>query len=485
SADGEYFNECIDKVTKDEHEIEKLLKNQISVTSSVIKSFNSTIQSFRIDEETFNQDLTQIQKSLYDISDTVAFYESQIKTLNLCESLMESYVYLESYLSDILNAITFARIKVLHSSIIYPRDLVISLQEISKSLTKNNLPLPPYTSSIARYVDIMELKAFQTENKVVFVPRIPLIEPEIYTLYRVLPIPILDNRTRLFHIIPSTIKYIARDDDSLLYVLPEDLKSCKQIRGKERICFNLMQYPIDREALCEAQLLRHSDRVPVTCQSSIVLASDYNVIEIDFNYWLITVSEPLPISIKCGKRDLVAEMLKTNSLLKLQADCSAFIGSSRVRAKYFVEEYKNVTYKSHAVEIPYDCCSHIPEKFQPPELKPLKLSKIDTDDLNVAQHKLHEYSEKLENLLHQPTLQKHSHWLTIISIILMTVLVLCYFVCKCRRKKPTTLSIADGNDPQQPPKPSRRPLLPMQLKSLTPKRRTSIHPEVTTREATL
>ncbi|XP_060524538.1 uncharacterized protein LOC132702141 [Cylas formicarius] len=168
-----------------------------------------------------------------------------------------------------------------------------------------------------------------------------------------------------------------------------------------------------------------------------------------------------------------------------KTNCSAFIGSSRVRAKYFVEEYKNVTYKSHAVEIPYDCCSHIPEKFQPPELKPLKLSKIDTDDLNVAQHKLHEYSEKLENLLHQPTLQKHSHWLTIISIILMIVLVLCYFVCKCRRKKPTTLSIADGNDPQQPPKPSRRPLLPMQLKSLTPKRRTSIHPEVTTREATL
>ncbi|XP_060520848.1 uncharacterized protein LOC132698673 [Cylas formicarius] len=176
STDGEYFNECIDKVTKDEHEIEKLLKNQISVTSSVIKSFNSTIQSLRIDEETFNQDLTQIQKSLYDISDTVAFYESQIKTLNLCESLMESYVYLESYLSDILNAITFARIKVLHSSIIYPRDLVISLQEISKSLTKNNLPLPPYTSSIARYVDIMELEAFQTENKVVFVLRIPLID---------------------------------------------------------------------------------------------------------------------------------------------------------------------------------------------------------------------------------------------------------------------------------------------------------------------
>ena len=50
SSDGEYYNNCINKIEKDEHEIEivNLLKKQIIVTKSVIKSFNDTFQKFQI-----------------------------------------------------------------------------------------------------------------------------------------------------------------------------------------------------------------------------------------------------------------------------------------------------------------------------------------------------------------------------------------------------------------------------------------------------
>ena len=127
-------------------------------------------------------------------------------------------MFLESYINDILNAITFARVKILHSSIITPLDLITSLQEISRSLIKNNLPLPTYSSNIAQYLEIIELDAYQSDAKVTFVLKIPLTNPETYTLYHLYPIPILDNRTGLHHILPTTEKYIARDDDSLLYI---------------------------------------------------------------------------------------------------------------------------------------------------------------------------------------------------------------------------------------------------------------------------
>ncbi|VEN35794.1 unnamed protein product, partial [Callosobruchus maculatus] len=48
SDDGEYYNNCINKLTQDEHQMENLLKNQIFVTTSVIKSFNTTIQKLMI-----------------------------------------------------------------------------------------------------------------------------------------------------------------------------------------------------------------------------------------------------------------------------------------------------------------------------------------------------------------------------------------------------------------------------------------------------
>lgn len=478
SSDGEYLNACIDKLTGDEQELQHLLKSQISVTTSVIKSFNSTIQKLQIDEITFNEDIDEIRKSILDISDSMIFYEGQVRTLNLCESLMESYIFIENALNDILNAITFARLKILHSSIITPRDLVTSLQEISRSLSKNNLPFPTYTSNVAKYLDVIELEAYQSDSKIVFVLKIPLLEPETFTLYRIFPIPILDNRTGLFHTIPTTHKYIARDDDSLLYVSPQDLRSCKKIQFNLYICSDLMQYPIDSDAICEAQLLRQSNLLPKTCQTSILMASDYHVQELEQNYWLITISDPLPVTVKCGKRETTTNIIRTNSLLKLQPECSAFIGSTRIHSKYIIEKYTNVTYKSHPVIIPYDCCKSFPEQVHLPELKPLKLSNIDAEDLNVAQHKLNQYSEELEKLIHEPFISKHVHWFTIFSIVLIITITVAYICCKCKRRKPMRLSLPDIDNDDFPPRPKsgqRREI--HYLRKLIPKRRTSIHPE--------
>lgn len=476
SSDGDYYNECINKINRDEREIENLLKSQISVTTSVISNFNSTIRKLQIDEESFNENIAEIQTSMSNLSDDFAFYESQIKALDICQSLMESYVFLEDSLNDILNAITFARLRILHSSIITPRDLVLSLQDISKSLSKNNLPLPTYSSNIGQYLDIIELEAYQTENKIVFVLKIPLIEPETYTLFKIFPIPLLDNRTGIYHILSTSIKFIARDDNSLLYILPEDLETCKQLQPNVKICSDLLQFPIDSDAICEAQLLRQTNKLPRTCPTSLLLATDYNVREIEQNYWLISISDPIPITIKCENREMITYMLRTNYLLRLQPNCNAFIGSTRIHSKHPIQKYRNVTYRSHPVKIPFDCCTHLPDKFHIPELKPIKLSNLDMDDLNIAQHRLNQYSEELDKMTKQPFVSRHLHWLTIFTIVLIIVLVLFYICCKCRQRRRTpTLSLTDGNDPPPPEPQVHR--LQQRFRKILPRRRSSIHPE--------
>lgn len=478
ASDGEYFNDCIEKVSRDERHIESLLKNQISVTTSVIKNFNFTIQKLQIDEATFNEDIIEIQKSIMTLSDDVAYYDAQIKVLNLCELLMESYVFLEESLNDILDAITFARLKILHSSIITPRDLVSSLQDISRSLVKNNLPLPTYGSNIANYLDIIELEAYQSDSKIIFVLKIPLIDPETYTLYHLYPIPVLDNRTGLHHTLPTTQKYIARDDDSLLYLSLRNLDNCKQLGTVTKICSDVLPYPIDSDAICEVQLLKHLTKLPKTCHTSLLLAKEYNVQMLSQNYWLIAVSDPLPVTIKCEGKDVVTKMVNTNSLLNLQPACTAFIGSTRVHAKYPIDKYQSITYKNHPVEVPFDCCNHLPVKAHIPELKPLKLSKIDTEDLNIAQHKLNQYSDELDKLINEPFVTKHLNWFTILTITLIIVLAVLYVFCKCKRNRHPRIGIAITNDdnPSPPPEPRSRQIASQQIRNLIPRRRPSVHP---------
>lgn len=474
AEDGEFYSKCIEKLNKDEHELQNLIKNQISVTTSVIKNFNTTIQNLQLDEKTFNDNLKKIETSILNISDGMAFFQAQLELLELCERLLESYTFLENSINDILNAITFARLKIIHTSIITPRDLINSLNDISQVLTKDNLPITPTFSNIAKYLEIIELHAFQKDSKIIFVLKIPLVESETYTLFEIFPLPTQDNRTGLHHVVVTSQKYIARDDDSMLYVTFSNIEKCKKLEFSTQLCEETLPLPIDNNAICEAQLLKQQMKMPKTCQTSIILAEDYNVKEIDKNQWLVTISEPLPITTKCTGKEPVSSMIKRNSIVKLQPECSAYIGSTRIRSKFKINTYNNVTHQIVPVLIPFDCCTHLPEKINLPKLKPLKLSKIDTEELNIAQHNLDKYSDELDKLINEPFIEKNISWFTYFIITIIIIVIIWYIFCKCKKRR-GLLCITGPNDPRPPYSPLKTNF---RFRNLLPRRRPSVNPDI-------
>lgn len=59
ASESSYFNECLNKITQNEHELDNWMRNEISVTSSVNKCFNATIQKH----------LTKTSKEIHDLSE--------------------------------------------------------------------------------------------------------------------------------------------------------------------------------------------------------------------------------------------------------------------------------------------------------------------------------------------------------------------------------------------------------------------------------
>lgn len=45
-----------------------------------------------------------------------------------------------------------------------------------------------------------------------------------------------------------------------------------------------------------------------------------------------------------------------------------------------------------------------------------KLNNNDTEDFNIAQHKVNNYSEEFDKLINQPFVKKHISWLTYLTI---------------------------------------------------------------------
>lgn len=420
ASDGEFYTNSINRLNQGQLQIENLLKNQISVTKSVMKNFNDTIQKLRIDEQIFYQNLQRIERTIRETSDAIQYVEAKLMFLEICEKLMENYLYLEDNLNDIVNSITFARLKIIHSSILTPEHFMKALQEISQNLIKNNLPLPVRHSNIAQYLEITELEAFQTQTDLVYVLKIPLVDQQLYTAYHLYPIPIYDDRTGLHHVLSFSQKYIAKGDDSLMYIPVKDLSACKQLSTRQKLCSELYSYPIDSNALCEAQLLKNFKSVPDNCQSSVILSQGYNVQKLETNKWLIIISEPLRVTVNCVKMDTKTFTVFNNSVLTLQNDCNAFIGITKVQAE--PTKTFSISDNSHPVIIPYNCCDSIPAKIQVPEIKPLQLENLNMEELEIANHKLDQYSRDLDGLINQPFVTKNISWFTYLTIAAITII---------------------------------------------------------------
>lgn len=87
-------------------QLENLLKYQISVTSTIIKTFNEYVEKCQ---------RTRIQQT-----EKLAVVEAKLSFFEICKELMEGYFLLEHHLNDILNLNTFARLKIIHSFILIP-----------------------------------------------------------------------------------------------------------------------------------------------------------------------------------------------------------------------------------------------------------------------------------------------------------------------------------------------------------------------------
>lgn len=80
-----------------------------------------------------------------------------------------------------------AKIKTIITNNLFMKDM------IAQVFNKNNLLQSISSTSVTQYIDIIELAVYKINTKVVFFFKIPLTE--IYVLYQLYPIPVLDNRT--------------------------------------------------------------------------------------------------------------------------------------------------------------------------------------------------------------------------------------------------------------------------------------------------
>lgn len=361
---------------------------------------------------------------------------------------------IENELRDISDSISFAKLEILHPSVIKSEDLLDQLVLISKHLDHNNLPLQPSHNNLPSLVSLITLKAFQTEKRIVFILQIPLVSNERFSTYHLYSVPTRNMgqgkpQPGMFHAILPESKYIAVSKDNRLYLRMNSLEKCQPISNQLTLCKNVLPLALEN-APCEINII--TELSIRNCKPVFIHFEDYNVIRLKKNKWIAIVSNKLPVVSTCPLEPSTTRIIETNSVITMMPRCMAYIGSTQIYAEE--DKNSNVTELDIIPQVPFDCCENVP-KEKPISLKPIKLNSINLDELNTAAHKLDEQQKILNDLGKDSFIQRHLSKFEIITIVVISLLVTCWCWYNCgflRRLIGYFTGYDSGND--SPPGPS-------------------------------
>lgn len=221
--DAVRYDTMIKDVRASQNTISKKMTIVAEMMDSLINAYNSTQYNF-----------VQLDKAVRDINKqlnvTKAFID-ELKLINIYGLFLHNFEALYTRLNEIETAVAFSKLGTLHQSIIDTEELLTLLKLIEQ---KHSLVFPATIENILKLEQCIELKVFAKENQITFIMNIPLVEPDRYIYYKVIPIPVTNpyNQTSLVlpkypYLLTKGMKTVSllhpcREVDDLLFLCEED-----------------------------------------------------------------------------------------------------------------------------------------------------------------------------------------------------------------------------------------------------------------------
>lgn len=438
NSDAEYFESAINKVMTDERTYSDLLKEQIQVVKSTITNFNESINILRTTEFYLNENVEKLEK----------FANKTIKKLNdlaLNELISEHVTLLvllttelDEEFDNVINAILFSKKNVLHPSIINPINLI---NEINKHihLIPKGLTIPIDNSIEYSHImnEILELKVYYKNGKIIFILDIPLTESVIFDIYHIVPLPMPHRNHLSFAYIQPSYEYLAVSKITNKYIQFNNIENnCINMFDDKYLCKDINVYTILDDAICEIVLLiKRPLKLPENCNSKLMIGNMEIIHKLNNNKWIIITTEKKLINVICNEKESVDDkyILGTN-IITLNGNCQAYIDSYRLITNNIMStNYEILIPKINIVDD--DCCkeSKLNISHEYLNLKSINLNNINLDNLKVISHTLDQMNNKINDAQDHPALIRYP---SVFTSIIFTIggFILLYVLYKLKRK---------------------------------------------------
>ncbi|KAG7299482.1 hypothetical protein JYU34_016443 [Plutella xylostella] len=270
-------------LNNNEHSVDQkvsLLQQALTKLVNVSENMNSNVNRLE------NKEINTIIRKENDLHNVVSILNSLYQILNDFHTIFD-------IIQETETAIAFSKLHILHQSIINSTELLNMLLGIEKYAV---LIYPVSKDNLSKLERNIVVKSYISKGSLVFILEIPLVEPDTYIYYRVIPIPILDSHTHKTHtIIPSYPFLLVKRLKYRPVVSP-----CEEIQDGRFLCSddNLAQYPVET---CIEQIMLMKNNQS-SCRQHAIQIESLKIQRIISNYWLLYSENNLIITEHCTEQ---------------------------------------------------------------------------------------------------------------------------------------------------------------------------------------
>ncbi|KAL4152675.1 hypothetical protein QTP88_000508 [Uroleucon formosanum] len=325
-TDAELYDRQIEKLQSSQQNLLKIIDKQTSVlkaTANTFKEANKMEAQINRLSVLYNRMADTVNQTVInlDIVEARTNINEQINILNL---LFQQLSFETDTICEIIIA---AQGGIMHSSVIAVNELRQQLKDISLIVPKEqSLPFNLNQVSLYELSKISKFNIIYKNETLIFEIVIPLVNSVEFTLYHVIPLPVVKN-DHYIHIIPE-YSYIAisKTHEYYLTLCMNHLMLCRQT-NMGTLCPETQPLRLGASELpCEVELFVKPSSIPISCPIHYldITRSIYHRLKYQ-NAWIYTIKATDNVAVSCENRDQAINIQLTgNGVLTLNEDCRGY-----------------------------------------------------------------------------------------------------------------------------------------------------------------
>lgn len=418
------YDNAINEVETDQKKLALLMKENILVTTSSLKSFNETLSIIKVNEKHLKNAIDAISEDILNLTYVSRELGIRSRLLELTSMIENSLLALSFKVEDIINSIMFSKSNILYPTILTPKELYTELVDNYRFLPESKqLPVPLNLDNIHTILNISEISSYFNKEKVVFIVKIPLINPIQLNVYHNLPslVPHDKNNPRSYSTIIPSSKYIGISKDKSMYCKLDKLDYCRIINNNHYLCETPILYSSSATPSCETEIItKVLTSIPLICKTEFIHGHVSIWQPLRHNRWLFVMSEKTKISIECNNSQSNEIEINGNGLLYLPAECIAYCKDTRL-IPHQNREIQMKTIVSNFNILNDSCCNIVAYNNIVSNLPVVNLKNVNLDSLAYDNP---EILKSLNNIIEKPHIVLYQRYYSSITIVIVTFIIL-------------------------------------------------------------